>query len=512
MTDASRQIKIGAIISYVSIAINIVVGLLYTPWMISQIGEADYGLYTLANSLITLFLIDFGLSAAVSRYLSTYKAEGKIEEANRFLGAVYKLYLIIDAIIFVILFILFFLLDSLYNNLGTAGLERFKVVYVIAGLFSVINFPCITFNGILTAHEKFIPLKLSDLIYRLGVVIATIIVLLCGQGLYGLVAVQSGVGLLVVAFKWIIIKKSTPTKVDFKGHNKGIFKEIFSFSLWVTISSLAQRLVFNIMPSLLVMLKRPETVPLFGIITTIEGYAYTITTAINGMFMPSVARYYTEEESQNKIMTLMNKVGRFQFGLNSLIFVGFIFAGWEFLSLWLTEGLLLQIKDAYLGILLVLLPGVFYNSMQIAHTALIVKKEVKYSAFINVGMGVINVILSIPLILLWGVCGACVSIFISYSFRICALSIVYNKKLAINIKQFLVECCFRQGVPTILTIILMCFFRLIMITVDTIILFATSVVVCIILYVALTYLLGLSKDEKIKINKKIFGRLKKTIK
>ena len=61
------QIKFGAILSYVSIAVNIIAGLLYTPWMVNQIGGDDYGLFTIVNSLITLFMVDFGLSAATSR-------------------------------------------------------------------------------------------------------------------------------------------------------------------------------------------------------------------------------------------------------------------------------------------------------------------------------------------------------------------------------------------------------------------------------------------------------------
>ena len=89
-----KQIKFGAILSYVSIAINIVAGLIYTPWMIDQIGEASYGLYTLANTLITLFLIDFGLSSATSRYVAKYRAEGNQEKVDNFLGVVYKLYMI----------------------------------------------------------------------------------------------------------------------------------------------------------------------------------------------------------------------------------------------------------------------------------------------------------------------------------------------------------------------------------------------------------------------------------
>ena len=106
MISSNKQLKIGAVISYISIALNILAGFIYTPWMINMIGKGDYGLYTLANSLITLFLVDFGLGSAVSRYIAKYRAEGRQDKINNFLGLVYKLYLIIDAVIFIALIIL----------------------------------------------------------------------------------------------------------------------------------------------------------------------------------------------------------------------------------------------------------------------------------------------------------------------------------------------------------------------------------------------------------------------
>ena len=59
MSNSGKQIKIGAILSYVAIFINILSALIYTPWMLSHIGDSDYGLFTLAHSVITLFLLDF---------------------------------------------------------------------------------------------------------------------------------------------------------------------------------------------------------------------------------------------------------------------------------------------------------------------------------------------------------------------------------------------------------------------------------------------------------------------
>ena len=108
MSNSSKQIKIGAILSYMAIFINILSDLIYTPWMLSHIGESDYGLFTLAHSVITLFLLDFGISAAVTRFISKYKAEGDQEKINQFLGVVYKLFIGIAAIIFVVLFVLYF--------------------------------------------------------------------------------------------------------------------------------------------------------------------------------------------------------------------------------------------------------------------------------------------------------------------------------------------------------------------------------------------------------------------
>ena len=112
-----KQLKYGALISYFAIAVNILLGFLYTPWMIDQIGKSQYGLYTLANSMIAMFLVDFGLSSATGRYISKYIAEGKKQEVNNFLGVIYKLYLIIDSVIFSVLLVIYFFIDKIYVKL-----------------------------------------------------------------------------------------------------------------------------------------------------------------------------------------------------------------------------------------------------------------------------------------------------------------------------------------------------------------------------------------------------------
>ena len=117
MSDSSKQIKIGAVISYVSILINIASGLIYTPWMVAQIGKGDYGLYTLSQSIIGMFIMDFGIGSAITVFLSKIIAEKDEQKLNNFLSTVYKLYFIIDAVICVIFIVMFTLIDSIYANL-----------------------------------------------------------------------------------------------------------------------------------------------------------------------------------------------------------------------------------------------------------------------------------------------------------------------------------------------------------------------------------------------------------
>lgn len=490
MSD-SKQIKVGALLSYLSISINILAGLLYTPWMINQIGKNQYGLYTLANSLITLFLIDFGLSSATARYISKYKAEKNQEKINNFLGAIYKLYLLVDIVICLSLIVVFFFLDKIYVNLTNTELEIFKIVYIISAIYSILNFPFVTLNGILTAYEKFIQLKLADVLYRSLIVSLTIVALLLGKGIYALVTVNAIAGFIITGYKLYIIHKKTDIKINFYYYDKLLYKNIFGFSIWITVSILAQRLIFSITPSILGVMSNTASIAIFGIVTTIEGYTYIITNAINGMFMPKISKIYNEKNSKTNLEILMLKVGRFQFILNGLIIVGFLILGKTFIELWVGK----EYLDAYMGILLVIIPGLFFNSLQIANTAMIVQNKVKIQAYITLVTGIINICLSPIFINYFGVKGACFSIFMAYMVRAILCNIIYYKVLKIDIIAFIKKCYIGMSPIIIITVIVGRFIDKFFYNDSWIYLIVEGLII-VIIYLILVFCISLSKEEK----------------
>jgi len=428
----------GALISYFTIAFNIVAGLIYTPWMISKIGNSNYGLYTLTTSLITMLMVDFGMSAAVSRFVSKYRAEGDQQAIDRFLGVVYKLYIAIAAGVFLILLVLYFFLNGIYDNLTAEELATFKSLYVVVGLYSVISFPFINLNGILTAHERFVELKLADLFHKVFIIVAMVICLLIGQGVFALVLVNAASGLLTIAVKLYFIKRKTKVKVQFGYRDRNMLKEIFTFSAWTTISSLAQRLIFNITPSIIAAVSITGTlgVAVFGVATTIEGYVYTFATAINGMFMPRIAKIVHDGKKQEQLVPLLHRIGRLQCMLIGVLVVGFAAFGESFVAdIWKKPDLV----QSYGCAVLLIVPSFFYLPLQIAKTTLIVENKVKLQAKVYLLMCLLNVGLSAVLSRYYGAIGAAIAIFAAYMIRNVLMIVIYHRVLRLNMLHFFKE-------------------------------------------------------------------------
>lgn len=421
--------------SYFAIAFNMIAGLIYTPWMISQIGQSNYGLYTLATSLITLFIVDFGMSAAVTRFVSKYRAEGNQQAINNLLGIVYKLYLLLDCVILIALVVVSFFINGIYDNLSVTELETFKVLYVIVGLFSVVSFPFTNLNGIIAAYENFVGLKFADLFHKVFIIVAMVIALLMGYGVYALVTVNAISGLLTIAIKLILIRKKTPVKVNFKFFDKNMLKEIFEFSIWTTVSTLAQRMIFNITPSIIVAVSSTGAIgsAVFGLATTIEGYVYTFSTAINGMFMSRISKLVYQGKRDSELTDLMIKIGRIQCMIIGVLCVGFLSFGKSFIvDIWNKP----DFSQSYLCAVFLIIPSFFYLPLEIANTTIYVENKVKLQSFVFIIMGVINMVLSAVLSKHYGALGASFSIFVAYMIRTMLMVVIHVKVLHLKMWKF----------------------------------------------------------------------------
>ena len=254
--------------------------------------------------------------------------------------------------------------------------------------------------------------------------------------MYALVTVNAFTGAATLLLKWILIKKGTKLKINLRYFDKGMLKEIFSFSMWVTVSAICSRLIFNVTPSILAITVGSAAITMFNLASTIEGYTYTFASAVDGMFMPKIARLVKKDPSCQNVEPLLNKVGRIQFFVIALLFLGVAVVGKEFVTLWLGTGY----EVVYYCALLLIAPALFHLSQHIAKNTVVVKGYVKEQAFVNIMKAAVNVALVAVFSYFWGVIGAAVSICLSYFVRNLGMNVIYQKKLGLNMWKFHYEC------------------------------------------------------------------------
>ena len=490
--DSNNQIKKGAIISYIAIIFNIIAGLLYTPWMVKQIGQSDYGLYVLVTSFLAYFVIDFGLGQTIATFLAKYRAEKQEHKVNQLLGTTTKLYLGINLVVLIVLVIVYFLIETIFRELSPSEIDKFKIIYCIAGLFSLISFPFTPLNGVLIAYERFILLKLCDIINKVVLIVLMIVALLLGYKLYALVAINAIVGILIILIKLYYINKTTNIKVDYLFKSKALTKQLFGFSIWVTIIGIAQRLMFNIAPTLLAIYSGTAAIAIFSIGNIIEGYVWTFANALNGLFLPKVSSLNITSNNRDEITKLMVRVGRIQLSMVGVLFVCLITIGQEFVILWMGA----EFAESYYIIVLLILPGFVTLTQEIALTLMYVENEIKFKAIIYLSSSILSIIISLFLIPKYGALGAAIGIFTSLIiFQVIGMNIVYYKVMKLDIFYFFKECILKMALPVLLALglgFLINFY----IPASSFLVFFPKALLIGSLYFALMWLLGLNAEEK----------------
>lgn len=450
---STREIAWGAIISYLSIGINVLIGLIYTPWMIRTIGSSDYGLYTLAISVINVFAVDFGLSSATTRFVTKKVAEKDTQGIYDVLGLIAKLYLNISAVIFALLVAVYPFLGAIYKGLTPKEFESFKIVYVMVASYSVISFPFISINGIFSAYEEFIAMKLCDLIQKVGSVVLIVIVLCFGGGLYSLVTVNAVSGLLAIAVKLLLLAKRQKVRIHWKYKDHNLLKEIFGFSIWTTVVSICTRLIFNLVPSILGAVSDSAAITQYGIASTIDGYFYTFTSAIGNLFLARVTRLlYGNERSEAALSELAVRVGRIQLIIISLIYLGFASIGREFMILWMGE----EYEIAYVCVVLLSFPDIIEYAQQILRDTVIATNRIKEQAVAFIITAALSVPLTIVASRYAGSLGASIAICISCIIRTVTMCYIYHKVLHFDLKQFFFRTYLRI-VPVFAVVLLVSF-------------------------------------------------------
>lgn len=502
--DDSKNRKIGAILSYISIVTNTLIQLIYTPFLIKNLGQSEYGLYSLISSIIGyLTILDLGFGNAIVVYTAKYRAQEKYDEEKKLHGMFSVVFFIIGLIAGIIGIILYFNVDRLFGATMTYNeLHKAKIMMLILTFNLVITFMFNIYSCILNAYEKFIYQKLVSILNTILRPILMIPLLIMGFKSITMVLVITILNIVVVLSNYVYCKQKLNIKVKYSGFDKVLFKTILGYSIWIFLGVIVDKINWSVDQFVLGAVAGTVAVSIYSVASQINSLFINLSTAISGVLLPKMSIMIAKDATNEEITNEFIKVGRIQYLLIFLMASGLTLFGKEFFVAWVGKE---YIKSYYIALILIL-PLCISLVQNLGISIMQAKNMHKFRSILYAIIAIANIFISIPLAKKYEGIGSAIGTAISLIIgNGLIINIYYYKKVGIDVIKFWKEII-KMTIPNIIPIVIILFImRCTTLTgYLSIIVYGT---IYSILYFIVTYFVTMNNYEKDFVNK-ILERLK----
>lgn len=447
---ANNQLKAGAVLNYVIIALNALVGLVYTPFLIHSLGQSEYGLYSLVVPVVGyLTLLDFGFGNAVIRYTAKLRAEGKQREQYEMWGMFLVLYFGIAIIALLAGVGLYFNIENLFGATMTEyEIYRAKILTAILVFNLSFNFPFAIFGAILSAYEEFVFQKIVNILTIIVNTVVMIILLSQGFKSVSLVVVQTILNVTTLLLNLWYCRHKIHIKIIFGHFNWPFLKEVAIYSFWIFLNAIMDKVYWSTGQFVLGAVCGTIAVSVFAVGIHLQSMYMTFSTAISGVFLPRVSMMVANGNNHKEISDLFIRTGRIQFLIMSLILCGFIVFGRLFIRYWAG----IEYGDSYL-ITVLIFASLFIPLIQnLGITVLMARNQMKFRSLLYIVIAAVSLVGQIILSRSYGAIGCAASIAIALIIgQGLLMNIYYEKRQNIDIKEFWRQILKMSIAPAILT-------------------------------------------------------------
>lgn len=505
MSMAVNELKAGAILSYISIAVNNIVGLLYTPFLLRMLGQTEYGLYSLVASIVGyLTILDLGFGNAIIRYTAKYRAEGKTEEQSALLGMFFRLYCIIGLVAFIAGIILLINAENIFGQTMTPDdIHQTKIMMGLMVFNIAVSFPMSIWGAIITAYERFIFQRLVNIARVILNAIVMILLLMMGFKAIAMVVVLTIFNILTLLSNFWFCKNRLHISIHFSQMDYSLLKEIFSYSIWIFLAGIVDRVYWSTGQFVIGIYHPPTAIAIFGVAIQLQAFYSSFSFAISGVFFPKIVRLTTIEKDVHQLSNLFIRVGRLQFYVMGLVFTGFLLFGQRFVELWAGK----EYSSSFI-MAVILFSVILLSSIQAIGTNILqALGDVKFRAISIFLVSLGAFIICFPVANRYaGIgCSAVIAlgIFIGH---ILILNWYYSAKIGLNIKTFWLNIAKLAIIPLLLTII--GFYVLKFIDTGNTFSYICAIIIYALIYFISTYFISFNAEER-RLFSPILSKLKK---
>lgn len=433
---ARNEVKWGAILSYLLIIINSCYGFLIVPYILSSLGEVEYGVYKTISSLSSsLMILDLGLGGTTMRYIAKFKSDGKKEKIESFISMALGEGFIICAVLAVVSGVVYALIPTIYaNGLSSAEIILAEKLFFILAVNMVFHIIENIFNGIISGHNNFTfanGLKLFRIISRIALIF---IVFSFEKNAVALVLIDLVLTVFQIAveFVYVKVKLKVKVKLSFKNWDKEIFKESFKYTFLLFITTIAAQINNNLDNVVIGAIQGAAPVAIYSMGLLIFGMFEQLSTSLSSVMLPTITNILKKDTDGTEIQKTIVQIGRIQFMLLGAAFVGFIVLGKSLIGLWLGEGY----GDVYVITLILMAPALLELCVNVCLSVLRAKNMLGFRTVVLFAVTVMNAVITVVGVKLFGYYAAAVGTALSFLIgSVVIMNIYYYKKFSFRMMK-----------------------------------------------------------------------------
>ena len=465
-----------------------------------MLGQAEYGLYSLSNSVIAyLSLLSFGFGSTIVRYLSKYRAEGDQKAEEECFGFFLQLYGLLGILAMLGGVLLSANAGSIFAK-GLSGNEigKMKTLTLIMAFNTAISFPLSVFSSIAVAHERYFFRKILDMISTVVVPLANLIALYLGYASVGMALAATIVKILLAPISIGYCFRKLNLHPRFVLLPKELIREMLGFSIFVFMGTLVDMLFWATDKVILGMLASTAAVAIYNVGGTFNNIVMQLSTSISGVLVPRITGMVITNTPKEEWTNLLIRIGRLQFLIIALIVSGFSVFGQSFIGLWAGP----EYADAFWVAVLTMFPLCIPLIQNTGLSIVVAQNKHQFRAIVYLIIAIANVISTYLVVPSMGIIGAALCSCVSYLLgQGLIMNIYYYKVTGLDIPRFWKNILKMAVIPALMMIAGLMLNRVVVM--DNWLTFFAGVVLYTAVYAVLMYCFAMNDYERDIIRKPI---------
>lgn len=389
---AKSEVKYGALISYISIILNSLYGLIITPFILGTIGKSEYGVYqSVAAITASVAILEFGIGSTIQRYLARYLAQKDDRNCSNFSAMALVQTVVLSLVMAITCFCIYFALDSMYGRTFTdLEMMRARQVFIVLSVYVVFHIYENYLWGIISGYNRFIfsnGTKVLLLFLKVGLYVLILPFL---QNALAIVFISLMIEIIQIIVEFLYVKYKLHHTVKLYKWDNAIFKESFFYTLLMFVQSLIVQFNGSVDNMFIGAMMGATSVTIYSFAISMFGMFENFAVSVSSVILPSVTNFIVAGSDVRQMEDVVIKYGRVQWITLGAALFGFIIYGKEFYYLWLGEGF----EDCYALALILMIPVVF---PLIVNTCLAILKVQNLLTFRTIALAyaaVVNVLIT----------------------------------------------------------------------------------------------------------------------